>query len=86
MTTVDSFREHATEALEALDAKLPKGSHVVTISLVDGRVLWNGELSQQSYSSDYSLYLPPISLSLSLSLSLSRSHTHTPPSPKKKTV
>ena len=43
MTTVDSFLEHTTESLAALDAKLPKGSHVLTISLVDGRVLWDGE-------------------------------------------
>ena len=47
MTTVDSFHDHAIETLSALDAKVPPNSFVLTVSLVDGRVLWNSMHDKQ---------------------------------------
>lgn len=47
MTDVDTFHDNALASLRALDAKLPQGSYVVTVSLVDGRVLWDAMNDQQ---------------------------------------
>jgi acyloxyacyl hydrolase len=41
MTPPATFRNMVTQSLEALDKKLPKGSFVVLVGLVDGRVLFN---------------------------------------------
>ena len=41
MTKPEVFRQAVKSSLAALDAKLPKGSFVLTVGLVDGRVLFN---------------------------------------------
>ena len=41
MTPPDEFYKAVTASMEYLDTKLPHGSNVVIIGLVDGRVLWN---------------------------------------------
>ena len=41
MTPPDVFEKNVRAQLDALDAKLPAGSAVVAVGLVDGRVLWN---------------------------------------------
>jgi acyloxyacyl hydrolase len=41
MTTSEDFRKQMLEGLAALDARIPAGSHVLMIGLVDGRILWN---------------------------------------------
>eukprot|EP01100_Stratorugosa_tubuloviscum_P002210 TRINITY_DN1504_c0_g3_i1.p1 TRINITY_DN1504_c0_g3~~TRINITY_DN1504_c0_g3_i1.p1 ORF type:complete len:593 (-),score=260.92 TRINITY_DN1504_c0_g3_i1:118-1896(-) len=41
MTTPDEFYDNVILALDYLDTKLPMGSHVVFLGLVDGRVLWD---------------------------------------------
>jgi len=40
MTTPDDFYSHAMESLNALDAILPSGSHVVAVALFDGELLY----------------------------------------------
>jgi len=40
MTTVGEFRNKTLGALSALDAKMPRGSFVLLVGLVDGRVLY----------------------------------------------
>jgi acyloxyacyl hydrolase len=41
MTTPADFEANARKVLARLDQKLPTGSHVLAIGLVDGRVLWD---------------------------------------------
>jgi acyloxyacyl hydrolase len=41
MTTPAEFRAQMLEGLAALDKKIPAGSKVMLIGLVDGRILWN---------------------------------------------
>lgn len=41
MTTVPEFRRNILAALRQLDTILPKGSHVVTVGLANGLVLWD---------------------------------------------
>jgi acyloxyacyl hydrolase len=40
-TTTAIFRQKAQEEFAYLDTKLQKGSHVIIMGVVDGRVLWN---------------------------------------------
>ena len=40
MTTPDDFYNHAMETLTALDAVVPAGSHVVSLALFDGEMLY----------------------------------------------
>jgi acyloxyacyl hydrolase len=47
MTPPDTFHEYITKSLVALNAKLPKGSFVVLVGLVDGRVLFNNMHARQ---------------------------------------
>lgn len=47
MTPPDQFRAKALAALAALDAKLPAGSFVLLVGLLDGRVLWEAMHDQQ---------------------------------------
>lgn len=47
MTTVEDFQAAALASLTALDAKLPTGSTVLALSLVDGRVIWNATSAEQ---------------------------------------
>lgn len=41
MTKTEEFRDQLLQGLAALDAKIPAGSHVLLMGLVDGRILWN---------------------------------------------
>eukprot|EP00003_Mantamonas_plastica_P021532 TRINITY_DN349_c0_g1_i8.p1 TRINITY_DN349_c0_g1~~TRINITY_DN349_c0_g1_i8.p1 ORF type:complete len:485 (+),score=158.52 TRINITY_DN349_c0_g1_i8:34-1455(+) len=41
MTTPPAFKANVLKSLEFLDTKLPPGSHVMFIGVVDGRVLWD---------------------------------------------
>ncbi|KAM3929016.1 acyloxyacyl hydrolase [Leptodactylus fuscus] len=41
MTTPENMRTNVMKELKYLDMKLPKGSHVILMSLADGRFLWN---------------------------------------------
>lgn len=41
MTTPEEFRQQMLEGLDALDKKIPAGSKVMLVGLVDGRILWN---------------------------------------------
>jgi acyloxyacyl hydrolase len=47
MTPPATFHEYVTKSLQALDAKLPKGSYVVLVGLVDGRVLFDNMHARQ---------------------------------------
>ena len=47
MTKPEDFRKDATEALTALQSKLPAGSFVLLVGLVDGRVLWEAMHAKQ---------------------------------------
>jgi acyloxyacyl hydrolase len=40
-TEPEQFYRNVLEALKVFEEKLPKGSHVVFVGLVDGRILWN---------------------------------------------
>eukprot|EP00656_Telonema_subtile_P008813 TRINITY_DN14122_c0_g1_i3.p2 TRINITY_DN14122_c0_g1~~TRINITY_DN14122_c0_g1_i3.p2 ORF type:complete len:218 (+),score=62.54 TRINITY_DN14122_c0_g1_i3:863-1516(+) len=59
MTTPADFENRTREALAVLDSKLPNGSSVLAIGLVDGRVLWDSMHALQhpsgaSYADVYS--------------------------------
>ena len=41
ITTPDQMRRNVLETLEGLDKRLPNGSHVILIGLVDGRILYD---------------------------------------------
>lgn len=41
MTPPKEFYEAVTDSLQYLDTKLPSGSTVLIVALVDGRILWN---------------------------------------------
>lgn len=41
MTNPEEYRQQILDGLEALNNKIPAGSKVVLIGLVDGRILWN---------------------------------------------
>ena len=41
MTTPDEMHKNVLETLDSLDTRLPRGSHVILIGLVDGRTLYN---------------------------------------------
>lgn len=41
MTTPEQMRVNLQKTLDTLDKKLPKGSHVIVVGMVDGRVLYN---------------------------------------------
>jgi len=41
MTTEEEFYDNIVDTLNQLEAKLPKGSHVVLTGLADGRILWD---------------------------------------------
>lgn len=41
MTSEEEYRNQILAGLEALDKKLPAGSKVLCVGLVDGRILWN---------------------------------------------
>lgn len=47
MTEPDVFEKNVRAQLSALDSKLPSGSAVVAVGLVDGRVLWNNMHARQ---------------------------------------
>merc|ERR1711871_1529351 len=47
MTPPAVFEENVRAQFHALDEKLPEGSAVVTVGLVDGRVLWNNMHARQ---------------------------------------
>ncbi len=41
MTTPDDFYSHAMDILNAIDAKVPAGSHVIALALFDGELLFD---------------------------------------------
>lgn len=41
MTKPEELRQQILDGLAALDKKVPPGSHVMLLGLVDGRILWN---------------------------------------------
>mmetsp|Transcript_16826 Transcript_16826/g.25299 ORF Transcript_16826/g.25299 Transcript_16826/m.25299 type:complete len:572 (+) Transcript_16826:25-1740(+) len=41
MTTPDEFYEHAMESLRAIDETVPAGSHVISLALFDGELLYS---------------------------------------------
>ncbi len=41
MTDPEDFYTHAVESLQAIDATVPKGSHVVALALFDGELLYD---------------------------------------------
>ena len=47
MTPPETFRAKVTAMLDTLATKLPTGSFVLLVGLVDGRVLWNATHAQQ---------------------------------------